>query len=283
MAETSYTPTDEKIREYQGLLALNHMINAPATFNVLLDEDAADKWLEDTLIWLHSKKFVTISGDNRYIPTEQGRQVLQRFMVKYGEFLQLYDIFSMVDLEAGEFAFAMYFELDSDDWDEFKTQERWEDLRIAVAEFKKLDPFEIVFMSFLNEDRFQAGAGWPIDLSSGNIWAEIIKICDTAIKMNDLGYTDDDEDEISGESVLSDIITQGSQLNIDLIKKEEELENEEDEDEEERDGEDVVVTETTYYVEVVEEPVFGIDYYDSYLDPYYVSPIWLDPWYDPYY
>ncbi len=280
--KSKYTPTDEKVREYQGLLALNHMINAPATFNVLLDEDAADKWLEDTLIWLHSKKFATISGDNRYVPTDNGRQVLQRFMTKYGEFLQLYDIFSMVDLEVGEFAFAMYFDLEPADWDKFKLQERWEDLRIAVAEFKKLDPFEIVFMSFLSEDRFQADAGWPIDLSSGNIWSEIIRICDTAIKMDDLGYTDEDEEEISGESVLKDIIVQGSQLNIDLIKQEEELEDEEDEetgDEETGDDEGVVVTETTYYVETVEEPVFGIDYYDPYFDPYYVSPIWLDPWY----
>jgi len=32
---------------------------------------------------------------------------------------------------------------------------RFHDLRIAVCEFKKIDPVDIVFLSFLNEQRFE--------------------------------------------------------------------------------------------------------------------------------
>ncbi|MCP4579785.1 MAG: response regulator [Deltaproteobacteria bacterium] len=58
-----------------------------------------------------------------------------------------------------------------------------------MAEFKKLDPVEIVFMSFLNEDRFgRDETGWQFDLLLGNIWDEILHICNTAIRLEDLGY-----------------------------------------------------------------------------------------------
>jgi hypothetical protein len=36
-------------------------------------------------------------------------------------------------------------------------------------------------------------------------------------------------------------------------------------------------TVTEEYVEVVEMPDYGYEYFDPYYDPYYISPIWLVP------
>src|SRR6202012_3566476 len=102
-------------------------------------------------------------------------------MKRYTEYLKVYDVFSFVDLEKGEFAFARYYDFDSDEaWLSFTDNERFDDLRIAVAIFKKLDPAEIVFMSFINENRFDTtAAGRQIDLVSDNSWKEIEEICET--------------------------------------------------------------------------------------------------------
>jgi len=97
------------------------------------------------LEWLMSREYIDIH-DGYYRAADKGREVLSRFMAKYTEFLHVFDVYCAVDLERGEFAFARYFDFDSDSsWKSYLNKEYWEDLRIAVAEFKKIDPVEVVF------------------------------------------------------------------------------------------------------------------------------------------
>jgi len=99
---------------------------------------------------------------------------------------------------------------------------RFRDLRIAVCEFKKIDPVDIVFLSFLNEQRFEIIQSlWQIDLMSGIIWDEILEICNTAITVDDLNGT------------TEDIVKCGFDLMCFLKQKEEELAAAEYEEEEE--------------------------------------------------
>ncbi len=192
-------------------------------------------------------------------------------MARYTEYLKVFDIYCAVDLETGEFAFARYFEFEDEaQWDEFLEDDRWDDLRLAVAEFKKIDPVEIVFMSFLNEDRFgRDETGWQFDLLLGTVWDEILNICSTAIKWEDLDY-EDGEAVVSAEDVMQDIIRQGTEIMITLLKKEEEMRREHPEEGEDPDddngGERIVEK-----VEFEEHPV---SYYYPYYDPFYVSPLW---------
>src|ERR1041385_2713770 len=156
-------------------------------------------------------------------------------------------IFFLFYLEKGEFAFASYFDFDSDDaWADFTNDERFDDLRIAVAMFKKVDPAEIVFMSFINENRFDTtSAGWQMDLVSDNSWKEIEDICNTAIKPDEVG-----------EDAMLDMISQGSELMIKLLEEEKEQEQNNNTG----DGTETIVEEET------------VEYYQPYYDPYYVSP-----------
>jgi hypothetical protein len=175
-------------------------------------------------------------------------------MKRYTEYLKVYDIYSYVDLEKGEFAFARYFDFDTDDeWADFTNDERFDDLRIAVALFKKIDPAEIVFMSYINENRFDTGVnGWQMDLVSDDSWAEIEDICKTAIKPEEVG-----------EDAMVDMIGQGSDLMMKLL--EQEKEQEQNNGNSGGDYEETIVEEET------------IEYYEPYYDPYYVSPIWFTP------
>ncbi|EHQ30545.1 hypothetical protein [Mucilaginibacter paludis] len=243
--------SEDNKKTYKAIILLNELINGTHQFQTIANGD--DKILEPLFIELMSKGYVTTSGIN-YVPTAKGREVFDTFMQRYSEYLKVYDVFSFVDLEKGEFAFARYFDFDTDEqWQSFTDDQRFDDLRIAVALFKKLDPAEIVFMSFINENRFDtASAGWQMDLVSDNTWKEIEAIVDTAIKPEEVGA-----------DAMEDMIRQGSDLMMDLLK-EEIRQREEDRQNNTYDGGETVVYET-------------VEYYEPYYDPWYVSPIWYVP------
>jgi hypothetical protein len=240
--------TEDNKKTFKAIVILNEMVNGTHKFKTVDNGD--DSVLETLFIELMSKDYVRTAA-GAYQVTTKGMDVFNTFMKRYTEYLKVYDIFSFVDLEKGEFAFARYYDFETDDaWFDFTNDERFDDLRIAVAIFKKLDPAEIVFMSFINENHFDTtSAGWQIDLVSDNSWKEIEEICDTAIKPDEVG-----------EDAMIDMIGQGSDLMIKLM-----------EEEKSREQDDNTYNEE----EIVEEET--VEYYEPYYDPYYVSPIWLVP------
>ena len=242
--------TDDNKKTFKAIILLNEIINGTHKFQTI--DNADDSVLEPLFIEMMSKGYVQTAGIN-YAVTQKGQEIFDTFMTRYSEYLKVYDVFSFVDLEKGEFAFSRYYDFESDDaWFEYTDNERWDDLRIAVALFKKLDPAEIVFMSFINEDRFDTtAAGWQMDLMSDNEWKEIEAICDTAIKPEEVG-----------EDAMIDMIKQGSDLMMELM--EEDAKRQQEDDNYNNGGDTIVETET-------------VEYYEPYYDPYYVSPVWLLP------
>ncbi len=273
MGKKVYALNDEQKKQFAGAYLLNVMINTPRSFPVLLEGNEED--LEPVLEWLLMKEYIEIRNQERYVPNEKGREVLKRFLARYTEYLKVFDIYCAVDLQAGEFAFASYLDFeDNAGWKNFLNDDRWDDIRLAVAEFKKLDPVEIAFMSFLNEDRFgRDETGWQFDLLLGSIWDEIILICNTAIRWEDLGY-EDEKGSVSAKDVITDIIKQGSALMIKLLEREEKLRKEQPEESEDFDDDN----EEDHVVEKVVVEAQPINYYYSYYDPFYVSPLWLAVW-----
>lgn len=274
MTEKTHTLTDERKKQFAGAYLLIVIINTPRTFPVLLEK--GDQDLEPVLEWLMMKGYIEIRDSACYVPNEKGRQVLKNFMARYSEYLKVFDIYCAVDLETGEFAFSRYFDFENDAArQEYLNAERWDDLRLAVAELKKLDPVEIVFMSFLNEDRFgRDETGWQFDLLLGSIWDEILEICNTAVRLEELEYQDE-HGTVSAEDVIQDIVRQGSETMITLLKKEEALRKENPEEDEDPDGDDNGGDRIVEKVEMEEHPV---SYYSPYCNPYYVSPVWAGVW-----
>jgi hypothetical protein len=247
------TPDNKK--SYKAIIILDEMINGNHQFKTVANGD--DSVLEPLFIELMAKGYLTASGMN-YQVTPSGREVYDTFMKRYTEFLKVYDVFSYVDLEKGEFAFASYYDFDTDDdWLNYCDNDRFDDLRIAVAIFKKINPAEIVFMSFINEERFDTtSAGWQIDLVSDNIWDEIEEICSAAIKPEELG-----------DDAMVDMIGQGADLMMKLMQEEQNRNSG-------NNGYNGSGGYPQEQVVIVEET---IPYYEPYYDPFYVSPIWLLP------
>ena len=261
--------TEENKKVYKSIILINALTQSERRFKIV--SDLEDRLLEPLFIELLSKGYIAIDG-MYYAATEKGIQALDVFMQRYDEYLRFYDVFSLIDLTAAEFAFKRYFDFDSDEsWNQFKTDPRFEDLRIAVAMFKDINPAEIVFMSFINENRFSfTTTGWQMDMISDAIWNEIELICSTALKPTQLG-----------DEAMVDIISQGSKIVVNLIK-EEQLRNQQIAEAQLQEAQNIAAyTTSEVYEEVVEEttttyyndPV----YYESFYDPYYISPIWFVP------
>ena len=248
----SLTAIDKK--NFASIIILDELINKERVFTTILSP--GDKVLEPLLVALLAKGYLSVDG-NKYQLTTTGEEAFDVFMNRYTEFLKMYDVYSFVDLEKGEFAFSKYFDFDTDEeWDNYKNNDRFDDLRIAVALFKKLNPAEIVFMSFINENAFDTEAtGWQIDLVDDAIWNEIEKVCNTAIKPQDLG-----------DEAIEDMIGQGAELLVGILKEEAKRQQEE--------KQNINYNSTNVAEETVVEEY---THYEPYYDPFYVSPFWLVP------
>ncbi len=211
MTQKQFTISEEQKKQYAGLYLLDYMVTESHTFPLLLEEDDTD--LEPVLEWLLSKDYIGIIDNERYEQTVNGKAALSLFMTRYKEFLKTFDIFSAVDLGTGEFAFASCDEFKNEtEWRNFLNNEQWDDLRVAVAEYRDMDPVEIVFMSFINENRFGKNeTGWQFDLLLGTVWDEILEIADTAIRWQELGW-EDEQGSVRAEDVIKDIINQGTEI-----------------------------------------------------------------------
>ena len=251
--------TDNNKKTFKSIILLDEMISGNRQFKTMPDGD--DKMLEPLFIELMSKGYLTTSGMN-YVPTPKGNETYSLFNKRFQEYLKLYDVFSFVDLTKGEFAFEHFFDFDTDEeWAKFASDQRFEDLRIAVALFKKIDPAELVFMSFINEKRIDTSTtGWQMDLLSDEVWKEIESICETALKPDQLGTPD----------VIEDIVKQGTDLMIKLLQEETEQRKEDEENNRNNN-------QGQYAQETVVEEYETVEYYQPYYDPFYVSPFWMIP------
>ncbi len=207
-----YQLSPEQKHEFARLFLLDYLIEEEPRVSILLDEHHED--LEPLFEELMARELIEIDQNQCYQPSRRGVERHREFLKRYRENMALNDIFCAVDLAAGEFAFSYYNDFATQrEWREFLQQPRWDDLRIAVAEYLGQDPIELVFMSFINEKRFgrDADGKWQYDLLLGTIWDEILEICNTAIHWTDLGY-EDEEGEVPATAVIEDIIAQGNEL-----------------------------------------------------------------------
>lgn len=268
-----YSLSEEQRKDFASLYVLEYMINRPKAFDIFLNENDSD--LEPVLMWLMVKECVAIENDDKYVPTSKGRRCLEKFMARFADFLTMFDVFCAVDLTAGEFAFTEYHNYDDPSaWRSHLQDERWEDLRIAVADYKGMNPIEVVFMSFIAENRFgRDGNAWQFDLLLGTVWDEILEICDTALHAADLGY-DDEDGAVSGDAVIEDVIAQGVEVMLDLLAQEQEIEIPLEH------SPHAPETGEIQYVEKVACSPHSAPHYESYRDPRHVSPVWRTAWFE---
>lgn len=210
LQSSHFVVSDQVKFQYAGIFVMYVICKEGHEFDFHLHPD--DRVLEPILKWILEEGYAQLH-QQKYVLSKKGMDVLNIFLDRYQMFLEEFDIFCGVDLEQKEFAFAYYDRYeDADAWHEFLSSERWADLRIAVAEYKGLDPIELVLMSLIHEGRFgRDDYGWNEDLLLGGIWEEIQSICNTSLRLSSLSTRLKKKEENS-EAFLSDIIHRGSLL-----------------------------------------------------------------------
>ena len=255
-----YVSENDK-RTFRCILLLNDIFNAEKKYTAIERNSSSLKSVFDDLIL---QKSIEIGADGTYGVTDSGGKVFDTFMNRYTEYLKFYEAFAYVDTGTGEFGLASYFDKSEEDWNKYVQDPRFEDMRIAVALFKKINPSEIIFMSFIKEDTVTL-------LSSDAAFGLIEEIIATAIKPG--GDVND--------AFMEDMIKQGADLVVKLLVKEKELDSVYQAELNAATSSITTTTTTTTTVEE-EEDIDDYDYYDPYYyecyyDPFWISPIWADP------
>ncbi|MBI2601655.1 MAG: hypothetical protein HYW48_01250 [Deltaproteobacteria bacterium] len=187
--------------QYTGLYVLKEMEEEQHIFTPDLEDD--ELVLEPVLNWLREMGYIYLDDTREYKLSHRGKEHVHSFLNRYAAFIEEFDIFCGVDLKSLEFAVSHYHKFqDSLDWYAFLEDERWLDLRVAVAEFKGLDAIEIVFMSFIHENRFGRNThGWCYEHLLGSIWDEIQTVCNNSVRLKSMSC-DLDGQRIPGEQIM---------------------------------------------------------------------------------
>lgn len=166
--------------------------------------------LEPVLEWLVTSGYATVTDAGGLRVSPKGASVAAEFERRYQQFVADFDVFCAVDLEAGEFAFENYDDFPSRAaWEAYLEQDRFDDLRVAIAQFKGFDPLEAVLMSFVEEGRFgYTDDGWAFDTLLGNVWEDIADVCENAVQLADLAF-ESENGPVSAEAVAEDIVERG--------------------------------------------------------------------------
>ncbi len=291
MTKHTYTLTEPQKLGFACIFVLDKMLRKNRQLMVA-PTNPDEQCLGDVMKALFNERLVEIQGAF-YVPTEEGKNRIRTFRQRYEEYLTVFDIYCAVDLTTGEFAFEKYYDFDNDaEWRLYLQQERWEDLRVAVAIHKQLDPVETVFMSYVLEGRFdQWGDGrWEFAILSGEIWNEILSIVNSNLHPCQLGYLVDDPNhpgqqlEVTPDSVMNEMLTRGGEIMLELVRRGKEADAEQARYEQEQQA---LQPQTEVVTETVTETVYDYDYviadpyvyYTPYLSPFYISPIWTAPLY----
>jgi len=192
-----------------------------------------DQGLEPLLQFMEERGTLTVSEENYYLPTAKGEEVYRHLVEQLKAYVVHFDVFAYVDLEEGAFGDPKTDLLEGD---------QWSDLRVAVAEYKGIDPYRVVFLALMSADKFYENPDWKFDLSLGTLFDEMEQIVQDQLCVEDLSYKDEEE-QVSGDDVIRDIIEQGN-----LLAKERRREEQETEDKEQSEvtPDEQIITQTYY-------------------------------------
>ncbi|MEC8940681.1 MAG: hypothetical protein VYC92_07140 [SAR324 cluster bacterium] len=178
-----------------------------------------DEGLEPLLKFMEERGTLMVSEGNFYLPTAKGEEAYQHLVEQLEAYVVHFDVFAYVDLEEGTFGDPKTDLLEGD---------QWSDLRVAVAEHKGIDPYRVVFLALMSADKFYENPDWKFDLSLGTLFDEMEQIVLDQLCVADLSYKDEDEEEeVSGEDVIRDIIEQGNSLAKERRREQQETEEKE--------------------------------------------------------
>lgn len=270
--------SDEDVKRFNARIVL-HKMDQGYQIPLLADSQHGSSFLQDVLMELLADEYVVL-GSQQYELTAKGRQALEEMAEQYHSLVNHYDIFAHVDIDNG-----CFLEPDDDPNAQISIDgemyPRFIDLRVAVMRFKGIDPFDMVFLNLLREQRIAAKDNWEFDMALGKaLYEELEEIVNTAYTVSDLTALGkaNEHGEIPGSDILKDVIVAGNQTNQSRALAARATPRHDE------------PTRPRIQVQVIEErPLFTqhhyepYTYYHDYDDPFYVEPAWRRHRYRPWF
>ena len=142
--------TASQRQEFRILLLLHHIASSQDKIHFsFLDQN--HKTIESNLKELEQQDLVQLDVEQYYQLSEKGQQSYGRLVQQQVSYQAHFEIYAFVDLGAGTFA---------DPETDLLEDERWADLRVAVAEQKGIAPYRVVFLAMLSDESFFASPDW---------------------------------------------------------------------------------------------------------------------------
>lgn len=259
--------SENQQKQFAGLIVLDRVVTVERAYHAGLLDKEDDELLDPVFKYLMGEKLAEIGDDDYYRATEMGSKAYQGLLHQQQSYLAHFDIYARVDLAEGTFWDS---EMDSAD------DPRWADLRVAVAEFKGIDAYRMVFLAMVAEEKFYENPDWKFDLALGStFFTELEEVVASQIAMDELGYEAEDGARISGEGVIEDIIIQGAKINRERYEssREEAMRQEALFEEEEREEDDSEYDEETEWVMMPYDPWAPMAGYAA--SALFVEALWL--------
>lgn len=194
---------DRQRLQFQCLILLEAVANYFRAYTAVLT--GQDELLRPVFDELVRMELLAID-DEVYVMTDKGKIVVEQFLEREQNFNSLFGVYSAIDLETGEFAWE-------GDLEDIRS-DRWNDLRLAVAEAKGMDLVECSFFVFLATDTVCIDEGqWQAKFVAPKTWTEVEDYCNTAIMLKDLDIEEGDT-KIPGAETIGHIIKFGAQINM---------------------------------------------------------------------
>lgn len=178
--------------------------------------------IETILRELYALNYIGILDDNsRYVLLDKGLEELSKMSKMYMEVKRYYKTFQRVNLNKSEFATEYFWEMNSDEeWNAFYDnldRNHWLNFQLNIAEYKKINIPELIFVALLHENEFTSGNTWAFDVYSGIIFNT--KINDTYIN----NYTTSDMYKltpgVSYDNFIKNILEAGNQVFLNFIRE----------------------------------------------------------------
>lgn len=272
--------SDEDVKRFNQRTVLYKMEQG-YQIPILADSNHGSSFLKDVVDALLADGYLTV-GSSFYELSPQGQTALEEMAEQYHSLVNHYDIFAHVDIDNG-----CFLEPDDDPNEQVmidgEAYPRFIDLRVAVMRFKGIDPFDMVFLNLLREQRIAAKDNWEFDMALGKaLYAELEEIVNTAYTVKDLTELgqSNEHGEIPGSDILKDVIVAGNQTNQSRALAERATPRH---DEPARPRIQVQVVEKQQEPLFIEHHYEPYVYYDYYDDPFYVEPAWRRHRYRPWF
>jgi len=239
----------QRVFLFRCIVILEYLSNRVRDYRLEDEKDPRIKNIIGELIELG-----LVRNESACIPTDEGKRTLEAFLARLDDFVKNFEVYRAVDMATGDFAYERYHtnQIGESCWLGYLKNTRWKDLRLLVAEHKKINRDDALLVMFAGDNQLDDTS----DTWKETIFGDAFPVAVEQIYNNAITKMDVKSKEVKTEDVLKQVIIKGARLNLKYQPAESSSEDRQKDP-------------------AVEAPPYDAGNYQKYLDDIgYLAPCW---------